>query len=611
MSTPKDSGLEKALGDFEKVIGISGPTVNSLNEINAAVLGGGKSMEAMTSTVKTLGSSLGALGDGFGGLIKLVPGIGSVGKALSDIGSSAGSLTSAVGSLGDAFMNVVKAGDAFSYINRELASSNYALAAQFGDTMDESVKFTNFMLGNSKRLAGADFGFQNFESETKVMAEALSKSKISFDRMQESVTSTAGTLDLYSMAVLQSNSMGISAESYAKLMSEAMIDQGMSVQRASETLAMYSDIAKRTGLTVNTISGALSGLGGSFRKMGLDANFGQSFLDGFVKSLSETGIGIENAADLAKTFGSTMANLSTNYSSSFVTAQRGGLDQGSGGALGAGIQMQARLMDPNANQAEVGKELAGAVRDTIASFTGGEIVTVKDAAESRDPRMEQAFVIQSKLLGSMYGINDSTEQARTLELLQKMSEVEATGTEDGMAALGSQLKSALNLRQQTISNEEKLNRLGAAQIAELSLQTQTLGKILMAIGEEELVGSAAGIMEKSFDSVQSFLNSAEGDVSKAYSQYVNKRDAGPDMSSEVASRISELNKGIDSSDKDNKDVKSYSKELSDYFSNSILNFNTDPIVRAISELGDSIRDAIPGITSNPPRPPGAKKAGDQ
>ncbi len=80
---------------------------------------------------------------------------------------------------------------------------------------------------------------------------------------------------------------------------------------------------------------------------------------------------------------------------------RGGMNC-SGGVFGASIEMQARMMDAekSGDQSAMAKEMISAMKGTLQSFTGDDIVTVQEARES--PELQKTFVMQQKILQDMY-----------------------------------------------------------------------------------------------------------------------------------------------------------------------------------------------------------------
>lgn len=511
-----DGKLNEVADALGKISASSTAAVGAINEINDAVLKTGDSIGGYTRFAKGMLDANEKLSKGIGDLIGVVPGIGAIGGVFNAIGSSIGAAETALGAYAEGTLNVIKFGDSLTSVNRNLTAENFRLAAQFGQTLTAAEEMTSFMSKSSVELSQADFGYQNFNTETKEMIRTMAQNKLSFSTMREEVDSSYKSMNLYSMAVLQANSLGLEQSEYARLMSDNILRQGMTVQQSAETLALYGDIAGRTGLTVSSVAGALGGLGDSFRKMGLDANFGQSFLEGFVESLKETSIGIENATDLSQTFGRAVAGIATNYSTAYVTAQRGGLAGAGGGALSAGIQMQNMMLDPNINQAEFGKTVGVAISDTLKSFTGGDIVTVKEAATG-DPALERAYYTQIELLKSMYGISDPNEGARTLELLQNIQNATVSGDQELMQSLGAQLEEAVGARQDTLSEEAKLQAqslgMQTNSFNELGIHSRYLSSMLAVLARENLgIDAALKAGEESLANIRKILPQ-EGDGS--------------------------------------------------------------------------------------------------
>lgn len=565
--------IEQLNAGLQNLVSSSSTATNALNELNDTVLNSGKGMEALADSINKSFLSVKQLANGIGGVVGSVPGLGIVGTAFGGLGDIIGKVGGATKLLTDGFINAVRGVDALTQVNRTLTNDNYKLAAQFGQTLDEAEKFTEFMLGSAEQLASADFGYQNFATESRAMVRALGEQRLSFDVMSDTIQTSTGSINLYSAAVLQANALGLEFRDYAGIMSQLMLGQGMSTQEAAETLSIYGDLAADTGLTVSKISESLTGLGNSFRKMGLDATFGESFLRGFSEALKDTGIGIDAVAEMTQVFGQRMAALSTNYGSAFITAMRGGLDMGSGGALGAGIQLQAKLMDQGTDQAQLGADIARAVRDTIASFTGGKIVTVQEAAQSGDPRMEQAYYAQTKLLERMYGISDASEQARTLELLQRMADAQTTGSVEAMESISQDLQKALGLREATLSNEEKLNATVLAQLAQLQEQTRLM-RLIAQVGQGTLVEPTSGLIESGFENIFSAVPTIEKQLEE-YANAIKEGDFDRGAGEKLIKQIAEAKMPEPSEPKIDQTV--------EFLKTGVLNINTKKLEEVIIE----------------------------
>lgn len=502
-----DGGLKELKGLFKDISGIAPEVVSALNNVNDAVLKNGKSSEVAIKSIgnlaEKLGSVAGSSSDLLGSLTGLTSGFGFLSDAFNAIGGS-------IKMFSDGALELIRVTDSLSATNRQLIDSNFKLSVQFGGTLEAAEEYSEFMKQSSKELATADFGYQNFSEESLKMVEAFSNARLSSATLREEVTDGARSWNLYQMAVLQAEAAGMSMSEYANIMSDNILKQGMSVQESVDIISEYSAIAKETGLSTSIVSKTLSGLGDSFRKMGMDSNFGKNIMTAFAKSLSDVGLGIENAADLTQTFGSAMGNLSTNYSMSYLTAMRGGLNMGSGGALGAGIQMQAKLLDKNADQGQVGLELAQAISSTIKGLTGGNLVTLQEAAASGDARKEADYYTQTSMLGSLYGISDPADQARLIEVLKQLET--GQGSSDSNE-LGKQLTEILDVRSRTKSEEDKMNAEMTATFTSIANSTEILSDIL-----KKLTGKLS----------DDILSKAESGA-EAFNDYVaENKDAGDD-----------------------------------------------------------------------------------
>jgi hypothetical protein len=96
------------------------------------------------------------------------------------------------------------------------------------------------------------------------------------------------------------------------------------------------------------------------------------------------------------------------------------------------------------------------MRDTLASFTGGDIVTVQQAAES--PELQNQFYTQQQLLKNQFGISDQGQATRVLDLLAGLDEAGRTGDKDTQAELQKQLANEMDSRDKTLDEWEKANR---------------------------------------------------------------------------------------------------------------------------------------------------------
>jgi uncharacterized protein YdbL (DUF1318 family) len=418
---------------------------------------------------------------------------GLIGTGLGFLGDGIKSITSAMSFIPEAISTLMKAGDAVTAYERGLTASMFETASAFGLGLDAARQYGDYITSNARDFATADYGFIS-SAERIAALKAMGTAGIPLEKLSDTIKSTAGSFDLLNVAILQSEALGMDLSSYMQNMASLMNKQGMSSQQAAEQMAAYGDIAENTGFKVSTVASSLGNFADRFSKLGMSAAFGRPVLEGFTNSLRSMGLGFENAIDLAAGLNDSIASLSSNYAMAYLTFQRGGLDFGGGGTvLGASIGMRASLLDAEkrGTQGDMGLQIAGAIKETLASYTGGEIITVTQAAES--PELQQAFYTQTKLLESMYGISDTAAQDRTLELLQQINEATAAGDKDLADSLGRDLGEAIDVRDKTLSTQEKIAKYVEGLFAELQYT------------HRDVVRALDGTMSKQVDLAQDII----------------------------------------------------------------------------------------------------------
>ncbi len=519
---------------FDQLDGAAKKTVESIEsadravgKLSRSVLEGGKGFEDLVASVGELSSMTRQASGAIGDLVGVIPGLGAAGRFISGLGGIMGNLVGVVESLGKAYIGSLNAFDSFSSGLRRIDADMYDLTLRFGGTFDEARKFADGLLSASRRVSGAEFGFINV-TELQETAKQLAGNRITFEKFSDTVSTSAGTMDLLTTATLQAGASGLETSDYFSKLGDAIMKQGLNTEGAVEQIASFREVADDTGLTVSSVAGALNDLSNSFAQIGLSADFGRPLLTGFARTLDDMGLGIENAIGLSGELSGALASLTTDYATAFITAQRGGMDLGSGGVLGAGIQLQARLLDAQSSgdeeaQADIARDLATGLKDTLASFAGGQIVTVQDAAAN--PALEAQFFAQTKILQDMYGINENSA-ARTLELLTGLDEATRTGDQDAADALAQQIEQQISARDETLDLMDKQNALTAGILAESMMQTRALLYLPRTLGQQMIMEPANAALESQFETMQ---KSVIGFQEKALSSVSNMESEGDIM----------------------------------------------------------------------------------
>jgi len=499
---------KKILESLEDINSSISTASSALDDLNKKALGGGLGFDSL---VKSMDSSIAAAS-------RLTSGLGNLGSAMGlDLGT--GILSKGMGLLSDTFGTVMGGAiklaalldgvggaiDSVTGFSRNLNASLYESVSKFNGSFASAKQFSEYIISSAQDFAKAEAGFISPADRISAV-KGLEQAGIPLEHMSDIISSAAGKMDLLNTAFLHSKSLGLEVAKYTELIGQAMLKQGLTSQQAAEQMAMFGDISNSTGLRVDKVAGSLQTLAGNFSKLGLTADFGQPILEGFADSLKGMGLGFENAIELSESLSGALVKLTSNYAAAYVTFQRGGLDMGGGGgALGAGIGLRASLLESNkegGDQGKIAMEMANALKDTLASFTGGQIVTVQEAAA--DPALQATFYTQTKLLEDLYGIQDPGAQDRTLELLQELGNATKSGNIDLAESLGKDLQEITAGRSETLGYQEKTAKYTEATFAEINLMNRNLIEGFRISGDS-LSGVVTQFQDEAVKSISSSL----------------------------------------------------------------------------------------------------------
>ena len=376
--------------------------------------------------------------------------------AIEPISAVSGIMTNLV----EAAANVVGALDGMDAGTRELNDSQFKLAANIGLGFDQAKKFSEIykdIVKSNSDLAGT--GFYIKADQFQAATEALQQQGFAMTELAERSSVAGKSLNNVQAMTMQARAMGMDVGEYSKKMGDMVRKSGLSMEDSMKLMASAQDIAGDTGLRVDEVTQSLDNATNGFQRMGTTINFGMPVLRGFAASITDVGLGISQAADLAGDFSKSLMGIVNNPALAYVTSMKGGLSGGmggGGGVLNPSIQMQAMMIDQSPDsQAELAKNLSVGMRETLKSFSGGDIISVKQAAES--PELQTKFYTQQQMLGSQFGISDTATQNRVLEYLQKLEEATYSGDGEAAAILEKQIAEAAKGNDQTMSIQEKMS----------------------------------------------------------------------------------------------------------------------------------------------------------
>lgn len=450
------------------------------------------------------------------------------------------SLNKILGEAFEASFKLVQGYDAMDSGLREFAGNQYKLAAGIGATFEESEKFATSYRDITKTnsdLAGS--GLYIGSQDVKDAIGVMQKAGVEIGVLAET-TKIFGVEMTYAQGMAaQAKAMGMDISTYSTKIAAMVRTNGMSMEESMKFMASSQDIARTTGLTVDEVTGSLDKATSGFAKMGMTMDFGRPILKGFADSVKDVGLGIQQAAGLAEAFTASLGNIINNPALAYITSMKGGMaGMGGGGILNPSIQMQASMLDNDpSSKAKMAKELSDGMRDTLKSFTGGDIITVKQAAES--PELQTKFYTQQQMLGSTYGISGADTQNRVLEYLAQLEDATYAGDEKSAELLQKQISDALQGNDKTMSLQEKMGLQieKGVMIAQEQLQT---AKIALA---GTMAGAGVGNQWKEMLKIMDKLESPETsdkDRDALLKDYIAKTG---DVAREAASGTPEIKPG--------------------------------------------------------------------
>jgi hypothetical protein len=402
--------------------------------------------------------------------------MGAFASKLPFVGAVAGSAIAAVGGISTAFLKLTELAtgaprflitslDDQTRGLRQFEGNMFDLHKRFGGTIDEAKRFSDTM-----RMASGNELAQSLHLTTNEMADFVRKTgdtSLTQEQLSQVVQTGAGAIELFGAATAFAKASSMDLGTAARLLNNLMNKQGKSAQEATNMLGMYVGVAEKTGLSIDKVSSSLNSAVQNFAKIGMAADFGKPIMEGFASTMTDMGLGIEESIALSEGLTKSLAGLANNYGLAHLTFQRGGLDiggGGGGGVLGAGIAMQSAFLeaDKTGDQAAIGDQLVRGMRDTLASFTGGDIVTVQQANE--DSSLQSQFYIQQQMLKTSFGLGDDNSAARVLDMLSRLDEATRTGDVDAQESLKKQIANEKKGRDLTLDEMEKVNRKLETQI---------------------------------------------------------------------------------------------------------------------------------------------------
>lgn len=355
----------------------------------------------------------------------------------------------------------------------------YKVGSQFGMTFDQTKKMGQELAQITKNTPDElIIGFSDLKEALEDSARGGSAVGLTLDKLNKTIDTGSGSFNSLNAAILLSRRSGVETSTVMNSLTNAVNRQGTTIEGAITQYSQFLELTKKTGLDIRTVSSGLENAVSGFNKLGMSADFARPLMEGFATSLQKTNLGITNARDLTATLSSAFGSIASSYDKSFIMSQVGGLDTGStgGGVLSSSIGLRQRIREAkeSGSQAEIGLEMGEALKKTLETFGGGEIVTLEDAA--KDPSKANLFKIQEDLL-SQYGISGDAA-ANTLDMLKELSSVTMSGNDELKDTLGKQLNEQLEKQDQNSSYQDRISKASENIFASSVLTNEYLDKLV-------------------------------------------------------------------------------------------------------------------------------------
>lgn len=531
-----EAAFDSILGSAEGATTALGTAGRALSDFSKLSITGADSFNGMVGVIERTNAAISQL---TGSMNKLP----IIGKLLSPITSAIDNTSKAFEIAANLAENFAAAYDGIDKGTREAKDTQYKYAAALGMTFDQAEKNTAVFQDLIK--ANSDFARSNIYfngADFRGGIAALQAAGISIQDLAKASNVSADGMNNMQAMTMQSRAMGMDIGEYSRKMADMIRKSGLSIDDSMKMMAGAQELSSETGLRLDEVTQSLESATSGFQKMGATMDFGRPVLKGFADSVKEVGLGITQAADISAEFSKSLLGIVNNPALAYITAMKGGLGPGmggGGGVLNPSIQMQAMMLDQSPqSQAELAKNLSAGMREMLTSTTGGDIVTLKQAAAS--PELQTQFYAQQQMLGSVYGISDTTQQSRVLEYLADLEKATAAGDDELIQKINDQIKDATNANDKTLDVQQKISQSLDKSLVlmqeQLNIQKATVGKSI----EADAMKAINEITRLS----SSLIGETDNDKIKALNDQIEAQKVNlPDFAATVAAKVQRADSG--------------------------------------------------------------------
>ena len=261
-------------------------------------------------------------------------------------------------------------------------------------------------------------------------------------------------------ALAVATATGVGHSDIANNMVLAYQELGETIEGSAKMFGTIQGAAKQSGIGFEKTMGAIIGGAKALKMWGGTVESVTPMFNAFSKSLQDSGIGRQGLTpELFQSFVGGLNKM--NFETRALMGIQAGMGGGPGGALGAGLEMEAALEEgPEGMQ-----KILGGLTDTLKNLGGGGILTRDEALEN--PELTRQFIQQRQLLTQMLGVDEASAN----KMLDMISATEKTGLQmgDSMSKeFNNLVKQGKETGEQTTSTAEKARALNDAALQKMS-----------------------------------------------------------------------------------------------------------------------------------------------
>lgn len=371
---------------------------------------------------------------------------------------------------------------------KDTEKSALRMGMAFGRSFDEAAQSTEMYRGTlADSIATTRASAREIGQVRDTLSRAFDTTEMtgnlkSLTSAQAGVTSA---VNLTNVALLTATATGMEATQVADMLSTAHLELGESVETAGEAMANIADAAEGSGLRFAEVSQAIMSAASNLKMWGGTISSVTPVFKSFVQSLGEGRKGL--ATDLLNQYvgGLQRMGLSTRALLGIV----GGMG-GRGGALGAGLEMEAAME----HGAEGMQTITDNLIQALTQFGGGRGIITREQAIA-DPALQRSFLVQRQLLQQMLGVDqDSANQM--MGILQDVEQSGLEMTTNTTEKLSELMRSGEDTQQSTQSVIEKTSRnIERATISSGKLVLSGIRDLARRLNFTEVVSAITGTME--------------------------------------------------------------------------------------------------------------------